>query len=148
MNLRRPDSALNYRIGFVLDAAKAAGNYQAAHALRVQKGVVQGTPAACRRRSFPVPPPPAPPIQFPSEPYIPAPPPGNSVNGVPVPPVAPPGGALPVAPSATDGEGPSVAVVPYDPGTGKYMTPDGRYEQQTNLIAGGAPKSWQDLMPT
>ena len=94
------------------------------------------------------PPPPAPPIQFPSEPYIPAPPPGNSVNGVPVPPVAPPGGALPVAPSATDGEGPSVAVVPYDPGTGKYMTPDGRYEQQTNLIAGGAPKSWQDLMPT
>jgi len=41
----------------------------------------------------------------------------------------------------------SVAVVPYDPNTGKYMTPDGRYEQQTNLVPGSAPKSWTDLMP-
>jgi hypothetical protein len=28
------------------------------------------------------------------------------------------------------------------------MTPDGRLEQQTNLVAGAAPKSWQDLLPT
>jgi hypothetical protein len=40
-----------------------------------------------------------------------------------------------------------VTVVPYDPNTGKYMTPDGRYEQNTNLVAGGAPESWTDLMP-
>lgn len=26
-----------------------------------------------------------------------------------------------------------MAVLPYDPNTGKYMTPDGRYEQQANL---------------
>jgi virulence factor Mce-like protein len=101
----------------------------------------------------PAPAPGPPPIQFPTEPYIPPPPPGNSVNGVPVPAVAPPpappaDGALPVAPSAnTGGQSPSVAVVPYDPNTGKYMTPDGRYERQTNLIAGAAPQSWTDLMP-
>jgi virulence factor Mce-like protein len=108
----------------------------------VPSGTPPGAPAG---------PPPPPQIQFPAEPYIPAPPPGNSVNGVPVPPVAPPAvdGALPVTPSAnTGGQSPSVAVVPYDPNTGKYMTPDGRYEQQTNLIAGSAPKSWQELMPT
>ena len=101
--------------------------------------------------SGPPPPPvfaPQDPAPVPAQPYIPPPPAGNSVNGVPVPPVVPPAGALPVAPSGTAGTGPSVAVVPYDPNTGRYMTPDGRYEQQTDLIAGGAPKSWQDLMPT
>lgn len=95
------------------------------------------------------PPPPPAPVSSPPTAYIPPPPPGNSVNGVPVPPVTPPAdGALPVAPSANTASGPSVAVVPYDPNTGKYMTPDGRYEQQTNLVTGGAPKSWQELMPT
>jgi hypothetical protein len=57
---------------------------------------------------------------------------------------------VPAAPSAYSGN-PSrgtVAVAHYDPATGKYMTPDGRLEQQTNLIAGAAPKSWQDLLPT
>ena len=111
----------------------------------VPSGAPPGGPAG------PPPPPvfaPQDPAPVPSQPYIPPPPAGNSVNGVPVPPVVPPAGALPVAPSGTAGNGPSVAVVPYDPNTGKYMTPDGRYEQQTNLIAGGAPKSWQDLMPT
>ncbi|WP_395310747.1 MlaD family protein [Mycobacterium sp. AMU20-3851] len=109
----------------------------------VPSGTPPGAPAA--------PPPPPAPVSSPPTAYIPPPPPGNSVNGVPVPPVtpAPATGALPVAPSANSaGDGPSVAVVPYDPNTGKYMTPDGRYEQQTNLIAGGAPKSWQELMPT
>lgn len=86
-----------------------------------------------------------PPPPLPSEPYIPPPPPGNSVNGVPVPQAD---GVLPVAPSAnTGGQSPSVAVVPYDPNTGKYMTPDGRYEQQKNLVPGGTPTSWQELMP-
>ncbi|MBB5165412.1 MCE family protein [Mycobacterium sp. AZCC_0083] len=84
------------------------------------------------------------------------PPPGNSLNGQPIeaqPPAEPPppvDGAVPAAPSAYSGN-PSrgtVAVAHYDPATGKYMTPDGRLEQQTNLIAGAAPKSWQDLLPT
>lgn len=39
-------------------------------------------------------------------------------------------------------------MLPYDPNTGRYLTPDGHYEQQTNLASGAAPKSWTDLMPT
>ncbi|MGH3581104.1 MAG: MCE family protein, partial [Mycobacterium sp.] len=82
----------------------------------------------------------------PAAPYIPPPPPGNSINGVPVPPVD---GAIPAAPSGYAGSGPSVAMVPYDPRTGRYMSASGQYEQQTNLIAGSqAAKSWKDLMPT
>jgi hypothetical protein len=89
-------------------------------------------------------------------PLLPPPPPGNSLNGQPIEPLppaepAPPAdGAVPAAPSAFSGN-PSrgtVAVAHYDPATGKYMTPDGRLEQQTNLIAGAASKSWQDLLPT
>jgi virulence factor Mce-like protein len=99
-------------------------------------------------------PPDAPPP--PAAPLLAPPPPGNSLNGQPIEPQppaepAPPAdGAVPAAPSAFDGN-PSrgtVAVAHYDPATGKYMTPDGRLEQQTNLIAGAAPKSWQDLLPT
>ncbi|GFG72452.1 MCE family protein [Mycolicibacter senuensis] len=63
---------------------------------------------------------------------------------VPAPPPEAPG----AAPSANAGPGPSVAVLPYDPNTGKYMTPDGRYEQQTNLVPGSSPKTWTDLMPS
>ncbi len=61
---------------------------------------------------------------------------------------APSSGAPGAAPSGYSGRGPSVAVLPYDPKTGKYMTPDGHYEQQTNLASGTAAKSWTDLMPT
>ncbi|MCU1694094.1 MAG: virulence factor Mce family protein [Mycobacterium sp.] len=95
------------------------------------------------------PPPPAAPLLAP-------PPPGNSLNGQPIeaqPPAEPPppaDGAVPAVPSAFSGN-PSrgtVAVAHYDPATGKYMTPDGRLERQTNLVAGAAPKSWQDLLPT
>ncbi|ORV41134.1 virulence factor Mce [Mycolicibacter engbaekii] len=67
------------------------------------------------------------------------------------PPQAPPGPpAAGVAPSgyADGGTGPSVALLPYDPKTGKYMTRDGRYEQQTNLASGASVTSWTDLMPT
>ncbi|OMC04722.1 virulence factor Mce [Mycolicibacter heraklionensis] len=85
------------------------------------------------------------------------------VGGTPLPPWANPSGTPPdsprpvvpapppespdAVPPATPNSGPSVAVLPYDPNTGKYMTPDGRYEQQTNLVPGTAPKSWTDLMP-
>lgn len=95
------------------------------------------------------PPPPGavPPVPAaPAAPYIPPPPPGNSINGVPVPPAD---GAIPAAPSGYAGSGPSVAMVPYDPHTGRYMSGDGRFEQQTNLVAGSpAATSWKDLMPT
>jgi hypothetical protein len=105
-----------------------------------------------------------------------APPPGNSLNGQPLPPAeapvvpaagevpaAPQGplpgpaemlpgdGAVPAAPSAFGGGGsakPSVAVLRYDPRTGKYLTADGQLQQNKNLIAGGAPKSWKDLLPS
>jgi hypothetical protein len=96
-------------------------------------------------------------------PAAPPPPPGNSLNGQPIP-AAPPGdaagappaedGAAPAAaPSAFDGSasghaaGPSVAVAHYDPKSGEYLTPDGQMQQVQNLAAGGAPKSWKDLLP-
>jgi phospholipid/cholesterol/gamma-HCH transport system substrate-binding protein len=115
--------------------------------------VPAGTPPDAALPGAPLLPPPAAPVQAP---LLPPPPPGNSLNGQPIspePPVEPPppaDGAVPAAPSAFSGS-PSrgtVAVAHYDPATGKYMTPDGRLEQQTNLIAGAAPKSWQDLLPT
>jgi phospholipid/cholesterol/gamma-HCH transport system substrate-binding protein len=42
---------------------------------------------------------------------------------------------------------PSVAVAPYDPRTGRYVAPDGKLYQQSDL-ATSAPKKWQDLFPT
>ncbi|MGV0794119.1 MCE family protein [Mycolicibacterium sp. XJ1819] len=85
-------------------------------------------------------------------------PPGALPSGTPpgVPPPAAPvpaadGGAVPAAPSAFGGNGsagPTVAAAPYDPRTGQYMTADGQLQKQTNLAADGAPKSWQDLLPT
>ncbi|PQM53589.1 virulence factor Mce [Mycolicibacter virginiensis] len=82
------------------------------------------------------------------------------VGGTPLPPWATPSGTPPDSPrpvvpappplagnSGIGEQTASVAVVPYDPNTGKYMTPDGRYEQQTNLVPGAGPKSWTDLMP-
>ena len=64
---------------------------------------------------------------------------------------APPAdGAVPAAPSAFGGNGsggPSVAITPYDPQTGQYLTPDGQLQQLTNAAAGAAPKSWKDLLP-
>lgn len=122
---------------------------------------VEGTPlppGAQRAGTPPVSPPDAPTFPVgppapgaepaaPSAPYIPPPPPGNSVNGVPVAPVTP-NSFAPSANSGPAGAGPSVAVLPYDPNTGKYMSTTGRLEQQTNVIAGSETKSWKDLMPT
>ena len=118
--------------------------------------VPAGTPPGIPPPGGPLPgPPPAAPVQAP---LGPPPPPGNSLNGVPIPPVeaapvepAAGDGAVPAAPSALHGNdsgGPSVAVTHYDPRTGDYMTRDGQLLHQANLAAGGAPKSWEDLMPT
>jgi phospholipid/cholesterol/gamma-HCH transport system substrate-binding protein len=101
-----------------------------------------------------------PPVPAPVQaPVVPPPPAGNSLNGTPIPPVpaAPPaevphgGGAAPAAPSAFGGNGaggPSVAAVPYHPSSGEFLSPDGLLQRQTNVAAEGAPKSWEDLMPT
>jgi phospholipid/cholesterol/gamma-HCH transport system substrate-binding protein len=43
---------------------------------------------------------------------------------------------------------PSVAVAPYDPRTGRYVAPDGKLYQQSDLATSKAPKKWQDLLPT
>jgi phospholipid/cholesterol/gamma-HCH transport system substrate-binding protein len=43
---------------------------------------------------------------------------------------------------------PSVAVAPYDPHTGRYLAPDGKLYQQSDLAVSAAPKKWQDLLPT
>jgi phospholipid/cholesterol/gamma-HCH transport system substrate-binding protein len=39
-----------------------------------------------------------------------------------------------------------VAFARYDPGTGKYMAPDGQVYEQRNLVATGHPQTWQDLI--
>jgi hypothetical protein len=43
---------------------------------------------------------------------------------------------------------PSVAVATYDPRTGRYLTPDGKFYEQSDLATSTAPKKWQDLLPT
>ena len=62
------------------------------------------------------------------------------------------GGRPQAAPSSFDGKTtkpvPSVAVASYDPRTGRYLTPDGKYYQQSDLATSTAPKKWQDLFPT
>jgi hypothetical protein len=35
----------------------------------------------------------------------------------------------------------------YDPATGRYVTPDGRTHQQTDVTPSSTPKTWKDLMP-
>jgi phospholipid/cholesterol/gamma-HCH transport system substrate-binding protein len=83
---------------------------------------------------------------------LPPAPQGPPPGPVQVPPAdAPPGnGTVPAAPSAFNGNGsggPSVAVIHYDPRTGRYLSPDGKVQQLTNAVAGTAPKSWRDLLP-
>ncbi|CAJ1586962.1 MlaD family protein [[Mycobacterium] wendilense] len=54
---------------------------------------------------------------------------------------------VPVAPSAHHGganPGPGLAIAEYDPRTGRYLGPDGRSYEQSNLV--GAPSDWRDLM--
>ena len=75
------------------------------------------------------------------------------------PPVAPadvldpnavPGGPPAVAPSSFSGNGsgggPSVAVVHYDPRTGRYVGPDGHMYTQADLTAPAAARNWKDML--
>ena len=86
-------------------------------------------------------------------------PPAPAPVGPPPPPAPLPPGqgplnpdqAVPAAPSAFGGggaeAGPSVASAPYDPQTGRFLSPDGQLQQLTS-VGGDGPKSWTDLMPT
>src|SRR5271168_3795996 len=69
-------------------------------------------------------------------------------------PLPPPGnaGRPQAAPSSfgakTSRPAPSVAVAPDDPHTGRYLAPDCKLYQQSDLATLAAPKKWQDLLPT
>jgi len=83
---------------------------------------------------------------------VPAPPAMQRPPAPPKPPVVIDGGRPQAAPSSFDGKAikptPSVAVASYDPRTGSYLSPDGKFYQQSDLAISKAPKKWQDLLPT
>ncbi|WP_179472259.1 MCE family protein [Mycolicibacterium vinylchloridicum] len=55
-------------------------------------------------------------------------------------------GAAPSGFGTTDGPAP-VSVVPYNPATGSFVTPDGHRYVQSDLAPPTAPASWKDLLP-
>lgn len=74
-------------------------------------------------------------------------PPGSSTPETPVAPT-PPAAAAPAAESTNaPGAEPPAAVGQYDPQSGRYMGPDGRLYQQTDLSATGSPNEWTNLLP-
>jgi phospholipid/cholesterol/gamma-HCH transport system substrate-binding protein len=77
-------------------------------------------------------------------------PPPMPADNQPAPTVVPAPDDPPAAPSSygTDGSkpGPSVAVAPYDPRTGQYVTPDGHVYRQSDLVVPVAAKTWKDLV--
>jgi hypothetical protein len=76
---------------------------------------------------------------------VPAQPPGEAIP--PVPGITP--GGQPSAFHGADGPAGSVAFAHYDPGTGRYATPDGVVGQQTDLVAPVGAGDWERLlMPT
>jgi len=79
------------------------------------------------------------------------------VEGTPLPPGAQGSASQPeepgvdattVAPSSFDDSaaGPSVAVAKYNPRTGEYVGPDGKWHRQANVVT-PMPQSWKDLLP-
>jgi phospholipid/cholesterol/gamma-HCH transport system substrate-binding protein len=88
------------------------------------------------------------PGQLPAPPAAPAPPPPPD----PAPPETANGGGPQAAPSSFGGGAgkrvPSVAIARYDPRTGRYLGPDGKLYQQSDLATSTAPKTWQDMLPT
>jgi phospholipid/cholesterol/gamma-HCH transport system substrate-binding protein len=103
--------------------------------------------------------PPIAPLDVPAQGELPPPPPA-----VPPPPTGPPPPAGPTPPDLVNGgqpqahpssfgtkasgHAPSVVVTAYDPRTGRYVAPDGKLYQQSDLATSTAPKKWQDLLPT
>jgi phospholipid/cholesterol/gamma-HCH transport system substrate-binding protein len=101
-------------------------------------GPVEGTPPP---PGLPGPPPAAPPPPAP----LPAPAPTE---------LPPPAGTdlPPAEPNAFNSKGPrvtpSVAVLHYDPRTGRYVTPDGHLFRQSDLVPAKTPKTWKDMLVT
>jgi phospholipid/cholesterol/gamma-HCH transport system substrate-binding protein len=88
------------------------------------------------------------PRELPSPPAAPAPPPPPD----PAPPDTAGGGGPQAAPSSFGGGAskrvPSVAIARYDSRTGRYVGPDGKLYEQSDLATSTAPKTWQDMLPT
>ena len=90
--------------------------------------------------------PPIAPLDVPSAAELPAPP------AAPAQPDTAGGPGPQAAPSAFGGgpveRTPSVTIAQYDPHTGRYVGPDGKLYQQSDLVAPKAPKTWQEMFPT
>ena len=90
------------------------------------------------------------PGQLPPPPAAPAPPPPPPAS--PAPPDQVDGGQPQAAPSSFGANAskpaPSVVVAKYDPHTGRYVGPDGKLYQQSDLATSKAPKTWKDMLPT
>lgn len=86
--------------------------------------------------------------ELPAPPAAPAPPPAPE----PAPADAANAGGPQAAPSSFGGmatkPGPSVAIARYDPHTGRYVGPDGKLYEQSDLVTSTAPKTWKDMLPT
>src|SRR6516165_5175147 len=98
--------------------------------------------------------PPIAPLDVPAAGELP-PPPAAPAPPTPPDPASPDtagGGGSQAAPSAFGGGAgkrvPSVTIARYDPRTGRYVGPDGKLYQQSDLVAPKAPKTWQDMLPT
>ena len=69
-------------------------------------------------------------------------------DGTPPPPPAVPG-AIPTAPSGFSSGGagkPAVVFATYDPGSGRYVAPNGQTSRQSDLAPSKTPRTWQDLI--
>jgi len=89
------------------------------------------------------------PLDVPTQGEPPAPPPPATDPA----PQDQPGGAQPQAAPSSFGANaskpaPSVVVATYDPHTGRYVGPDGKLYQQSDLATSKAPKTWKDMLPT
>jgi phospholipid/cholesterol/gamma-HCH transport system substrate-binding protein len=96
--------------------------------------------------------PPIAPLDVPAQGELPPPPAAPPPPAGPPPPDTVNGGQPQAHPSSFGAKAsrptPSVAVAPYDPRTGRYVAPDGKLYQQSDLATSTAPKKWQDLFPT
>jgi phospholipid/cholesterol/gamma-HCH transport system substrate-binding protein len=90
------------------------------------------------------------PLDVPSPGELPSPPAAPAPPAVPAPPDQANGAGPQGAPSSFGAKisGPSVGTAKYDPRTGRYVGPDGKLYQQSDLATSKAPKTWQDMLPT
>jgi phospholipid/cholesterol/gamma-HCH transport system substrate-binding protein len=96
--------------------------------------------------------PPIAPLDVPAPGDLPSPPAAPAPPAVPPPPDTVSGGRPQAAPSSFGAKAsksaPPVAVAQYDARTGRYVAPDGKLYQQSDLATPTAPKKWQDMLPT